>query len=506
VALVFIAFIPFMVVALTNSSSQWQFMGMLNNPRDGATYLSKMMQGEEGDWMVHFQHTPEDHAGAFIQVLYPVLGQMARILRVPSIALFHAARIVASLVMYITLYYLGASIWMRLRTRRIFFLLVAVASGLGWLYLTLTQNTDAPDLTIPEIYPFYSSLVNVHFPLTIACLAVMVSILIVAFRPGAQEDPTVANGGLTVGLLSFALALLYPQSLVPIGGAGALYLIMHWAQTRRLPMREFRWMMVIVLPAAPVAAYYYAITTYNPAFAEWSRQNVTPAPNPLVLIIGLGVPLLMALPGIIRAIRRFEPDGDQFMLLWLIVILVAMYLPTSIQRRFAVGLMIPIIYFATRSLEDFWFRYVNRRRRNLLLLVVAPLITLSYALILVLNLSITTGPFLPRDYAIAFNWIKAHDSTSDVVLASEDVSLWVPGWTGARVVYGHPYETLDAASKRQQVIDWYTGGTTDCQTLLKAYNVRYIIVGPEEAALGKSACISQLNPVYSVGSVDIYAP
>jgi hypothetical protein len=506
VGLVFVAFIPFLWVALTGSSSQWQFMGVLNNPRDGATYISKMMQGEEGNWMVHFQHTPEDHTGAFIQVLYPLLGQMARILSIPSIALFHAARIVASLVMYIALYYLGASIWMRLRTRRIFFLLVAVASGLGWLYLTITQNTDAPDLTIPEIFPFYSSLVNVHFPLTIACLAVMVSILVVAFRPGSQEDPTAANGGLMVGLLSFALALLYPQALVPIGGAGGLYIVLHWAQTRKLPMREIRWLMVIVLPATPIAAYYYAITTYNPTFAEWSHQNITPAPNPIALIIGLGVPLLMALPGIIRAVRRFEPDGDQFMLLWLIVILIAVYLPTSIQRRFAVGLMIPIIYFATRSLEDFWFQYVNRRRRNLLLVVVTPLITLSYVLILILNLNITTGPFLPRDYAFAFNWIKANDSSDDVVLASEDVSLWVPGWTGARVVYGHPYETLDAPVKKQQVIDWYDGGTTDCQTLLKEYHVRYIVVGPEEQALGTTACTSQLNRVYSYGSVDIYAP
>ncbi|MEO8610811.1 MAG: hypothetical protein ABI690_23140 [Chloroflexota bacterium] len=505
VGLTALAFIPFLWVAVSGvSGTDWQFMGVLNNYRDGATYLSKMAQGMEGSWLINFRHTPEDHSAVFIQALYPTLGQLARLVRIPSIALFHAARVVASLIMYLALYHLAASIWTRLRTRRLFFLLVAFCSGLGWLF----SNGDVtfPDLSIAEMYPFYSSLVNVHFPLSIACLALLTSIFITEFRPGAVGDPGISNGGLIAGLLSFALSLLFPQALVPFGIAIGLYVLIYWYQKRKFTGRELRWLLVLTLPAIPMAAYYVAIVSYNPVIAEWNRQNITPAPSPINFVLGLGVPLLIALPGIYRAVRRFEADGDRLMLLWFVAMVVLMYLPTNIQRRFIAGMMIPLAYFATRALEDFWFHYVNRRWRVRLLVFVIPVMTFTNLLLLVLNLNVTVGPFLQHDYAVAFQWLKDRTTSDDVILASEPVSVWVPSWVGTRVVYGHPFETLNAEVKKQQVLDWYDGQTTDCKMLLTEYHVQYIIDGPEEAALGSTACFNDLNPVFQIGSVSVYAP
>lgn len=505
-ALVIVAFVPFLWVALSGVvGTQWQFMGVLNNYRDGATYLSKMQQGMNGSWLVYFWHTPEAHSGAFIQVIYPALGQLARFVGLQPIALFHAARVASSFVMYMALYQMGASIWMRLRARRIFFVIAAVGSGLGWFFYPWMPDANFPDLTIPEMFPLYSSLVNVHFPLALTCLALIASVVIVAFRPGESGDPAVHNGGLLAGVLSFALSLLYPQALLPIGIAVGIYVVVRWYQQRGFRQRELRWLLVVVLPAVPMAAYYAAAITYNPALNEWTRQNVTPAPPPLVLLLGLGVPLLMALPGIYRAVRRFEPDGDQFMLIWLLVMLVMVYLPTTIQRRFAAGMMIPIAYFATRSLEDFWFRYVNRRWRYRLLVVVVPLMTLSIVLLLAINLRVNIGPFLSRDYAGALLWLHDHTRSSDVILASEEVSVWIPAWAGARAVYGHPYETLDAATKRRAVLDWFGGQVDNCQALLDDYQVRYVIVGPLEEQLGPSNCLESLRLVARSGGVAIYA-
>jgi hypothetical protein len=508
VGLTALAFVPFLWVAFSGASgTDWQFMGVLNNYRDGATYLSKMEQGTEGSWLVNFRHTPEPHPGVFIQAIYPALGQAARLLRIPPVALFHAARVVASLVMYLALYYLGASIWMRIRTRRMFFALVAVASGLGWFFSpVMAGDITFPDLSIPEIYPFYSSLVNVHFPLSLACLALLSSIMIVEFRPGAVENPGAQNGGLIAGLLSFLLALVFPQALVPLGVAIGLFVVVYWLQKRKITPRELRWLLVVILPAVPIAAYYGAIVAYNPVVAEWNRQNVTAAPTPLILVLGLGVPLLMALPGIYRAIRRFETDGDRLMLLWLVAMVVLMYLPTNIQRRFTAGMMIPIAYFATRSLEDFWFQYVNRRWRYRLLVLVIPVVTLTNFLLLFLNLGITVGPFLSRDYAVAFQWLKDRAPSDVVILASEPVSVWVPSWAGGRAVYGHPFETLHADVKRQEVLNWYSGQAEDCDTLLNEYSVEYILVGPQERELGETPCVDTLTEVFHSGSVTVYAP
>lgn len=518
-ALVLIAFAPFVLMALNSAPGpDWQFMGVLHNYRDGATYLSKMMLGAEGQWLVHFQHTPEPHNGAFIQVIYPLLGQIAGFASVPVIVMFHVARVVAAMFMYMALYYLAATIWMRLRTRRIFFVLISVGAGFGWLYAFFSGGAvDTPDLSIPEVFPFYSTLVTVHFPLTLACLALMTSVIISVFRPGSNEEPNLNNGGVTAALSSLALSFLYPQALVPFGGALLLYVTVRWLSERRITLREIRWLLVVGLPALPMAIYYSGILMYNPAMAEWNSQNVTSAPSPLVLALGLGIPLIMALPGIIRAIRRFEADGDQFMLIWLLVMLIAIYLPTNIQRRFAVGMMIPIIYFATRSLEDFWFQHVNRRWRYRLFMFVIPIIALTNVFVLFIPLlplvanrpQQSEGLFLDRSYASAFEWIRERTGLDDVVLAAPDVSIWLPGWASVRAVYGHPYETLGAEIKEQRVLDWYdngTGSTAECSRLLDDYHVRYVIYGPEERAIGETDCIDALTPIVGIGSVTIYAP
>ncbi len=505
-ALVVLAFVPFLWVGLSGAGrDQWQFMGVLNNYIDGSTYLSKMMQGYEGSLLIHFQHTPETHNAMFIQVIYPLLGQLARVVSIPPIALFHAARVVASLIMYMALYSFAATIWPRRRSRRIFFIIASIGSGLGWLMIIFTGDpVGVPDLVIPEMFPFYSSLVNVHFPLSLACLTLMASVLVVTFRPGCSDDPSLNNGGLLLGITSFALSLLYPQGLVPFGVAALALVVFRARRHLHVNMRDVRWLLVLFLPALPMAAYYVALVNYNPAAAEWNRQNITLSPSPLILIVGLGIPLLIALPGIWRSLRRFEPDGDQFVLIWLLAILITMYLPTNTQRRFGVAIMIPVAYFATRALEGFWFNYISRRWRYRLLIAVVPTITMSYFIVLMGNLTVATGPFLQRDYAAAFQWLKDKDNTSDVILAASDVSAWIPGWTGDRVVYGHPFETLDADHKLQQMLDWYNG--VDCEQLIQEYAVKYVIVGPLELEIGPAACTSELNPVFNYNSVTIYAP
>lgn len=518
VGLVMLAFTPFLLLvtgSLADGDTVWQFMGMLHNYRDGATYLSKMYLGTEGRLLIYFQHTPDPHNAALLQPLYPLLGQIAGVSGLSPIVLFHMTRVIAALFMYMTLYQLGATIWMRVRTRRVFFVLVAVSAGFGWLYALFTGGVDAPDLTVPEAFPFYSSVVNVHFPLTIACLALLASVVISAFKPGANSDPTMQNGGLVAMLVSLVLSFLYPQALLPIGLALVVFVLIDWIRQRQVIMRQVRWLVLMLAPAVPMAAYYAFVVMYNPAVAEWNRQNVTPAPSPLVLLIGLGLPLVIALPGIYRAVRRFEADGDRFMLIWLVVMLLAVYAPTNIQRRFAAGLMIPIVYFATRALEDYWFGLVNRRWRYRLFLAVIPLVFASQLFVLFTPVlpvlinqpALASGLFLQRDYAITFEWLRNRTALTDVVLAAPDVSVWLPGWAGARVVYGHPFETLNAPTRRAQVLDWYGGSDPDsCRQLLDTYDVRYVLAGPQEARLGSTNCLAELQPVVRIGLVTVYAP
>lgn len=510
-ALILLTFAPFLWMALMGTS-EWQFMGTLHNYLDGATYLSKIVQGTHGNWLIWFQHTPERYAGALIQVIYPLMGQISRVTSVPPIVMFHVVRVFASLFMYIALYQFAAAVWTKIRTRRILFLITAIGAGFGWLFLPLTGDVSFPDISVAEMFPLYSTYVNVHFPLTIACLALLAGYFVMAFRPGADQDPSIEQGVIIVAALSLALALLYPHALIPFGAALGLFMLFEWRDKRRLSARTLRWVLALVFPALPVAAYYLFVVTYNPGMAEWNRQNVNPAPSLPVLLIGLGLPLIIALPGIIRGVLRFERDGDRIMILWLIAIIIIMYLPTDAGRRFGVGLMIPIGYFAARAVEDVWITRISRRIRPYVFALCIPIIAISQIFILFLpilpvmggNPGNAVGIFLEQDYVAAYQWLEARTSQNDVILASPVVSAWIPGWAEARVVYGHPYETLDAAVKLRQVNEWYSGAA-NCTAILDEYDVRYVLYGVEEAKLGAAPCLAELTAVAQVGGVTIYA-
>lgn len=509
ILMVLIAFMPLLWAAVNNG--EWRFMGVLHNYLDGASYLSKMRVGIDGGWLVEFRHTPTLHEGAFIQTLYPLLGHLSRLISMPPLILFHLARAGAALIMVASLYQFAAVVWARVSARRTFLVFALLGSGVGWLLGPLTANTDFPDFTLlPEAYPFFSTLVNVHFPLTLAALALLASACIFALQPGSENTPSWSLMVLAAGL-SAVLAVLYPQALLPLTGALLLSIALLFFRHRQWPHIPARLLVAIALPALPFAVYLAWLIRSNPTMALWNSQNVTGAPNPLIFAAGFAWPLLIASPALWRAARHLEREGDAFMLLWLVAMVVTMYLPTNVQRRFAVGMMIPLAYFATRAWSDVWLPRLSRTARRVLIPIgllamgISPLAVLLLPALAVNAPEVAEGVYLDADYTRAYQWLDARTDSDDVVLAAPVVSAWLPGYAGARVAYGHPYETLNAQAQRAAVEAWYRGD--DCTA---SSAVRYVLVGPSEQRLATdgaaSSCLEDLRVMTHFGDVTVYAP
>jgi len=525
--LVALTLVPYAWAFASNTpNDRWQFMGVLPNPQDGATYFAKIGEGARGQWLLTLAHTPEASNGAAIMEFYLLLGHLATLIGMTAPLMFHVARITAGFVMYLSLYHLGASIWQRLRARRLFFGLIAVGSGLGWLAAIFVPALHPVDLYVPESIPFYSAYANPHFPLAIALVALIASAFVGIFRPGYKALPTFANGGFTLVVMSVVLALLQPQAWLPINMALALYLVIHVVRTRKLPPRyQIQWVALALLSGLPVLLYDQALVTFDPLYHIWNAQNVTPSGSPLNYLFGFGLLLLVAIPGIWRALRKFEQDGDRLMLVWLLSNIILLYAPLNIQRRFAIGLLIPIIYFAVRSLEDYWFNHISPRWRDAGLVALFVFIAPSNVFILVLTLVGVAQPraglqnyqLLPADYSHAITWLHDNTTPDSVVLAPLSTSLWMPAYTPARVVYGHPFETVNASVKAQEVADWYAG--RGCTELISKYHVQYVVLGPSEmeasagaAGVGPTSpvittiCVRAIGkPVATFGSVVVYS-
>jgi hypothetical protein len=91
------------------------------------------------------------------------------------------------------------------------------------------------------------------------------------------------------------------------------------------------------------------------------------------------------------------------------------------------------------------------------------------------------GMLVQTEYWYAYEWLADHAEDDAVVLASPNVSMWVPAYTSQVVVYGHPFETVPNDERLDQVEDFYRG--EDCTTLLSddpPFVVRYILWGPQE--------------------------
>jgi hypothetical protein len=260
----------------------------------------------------------------------------------------------------------------------------------------------------------------------------------------------------------------------------------------------------------PILTYDVLSLSNNPLVAEWLQQRDRDLPSIWMVLVSLGLPLLIGLPNIFRALRRFEADGDRFMLLWLLSMLFLVYLPTPLGQYLLVGLMLPIGYFATRSIEDFWFNFIKRRFRAVLYIVLVPIFVLSHVFWLYLPVfSLMRGWYginamtLPRESSQALLWMDLSLPNDALVLAPPNMSLWIPAWVGGRVVYGHPTETAHAEVKLAAVEAWYRGDG-DCMSLINEYQVAYVVLGAEQNEISNS-CIENWRLIYNLDGVQIYA-
>ncbi len=527
--LVTLTLLPYVwAFASDTPNDHWQFMGILSNPLDGATYFAKIGEGVRGQWLFTLAHTPEVSDGVAIHEFYLLLGHLADVLNFTPPLIFHLARIATGFAMYIAFYFLGATIWQRLRARRLFFGLIAVGSGLGWLATLFFPTLHPIDLYVPEAIPLYATFINPHFPLSIALVTLIAATFIRVFRPGYNVKPSLGNGGLTLGIVAFVLALLQPQAWLPIGFALSMYLVVQTIQTRKLPPEyQSQWVALAVIPALPVLAYDLGFVYLDPLYRNWNAQNVTSSGSVFNYILGFGLLLLVALPGLWRALRHFEQDGDRLMFVWLITNALLLYAPFNLQRRLVIGMIIPIVYFAVRSLEDFWFNRIRPKWREAALVTLFVFVIPSNVFALLIPLVGITQPtsglrnyqLLPADYNHALSWLHDNTAVGSVILAPPTTSLWIPAYSPARVVYGHPFETVDALTKRAEVADWYAG--KHCAELIGQYHIQFVIMGPSEyvpsrdskppalnvdTTSNESPCVRSLGkPVAHFGTVTIYA-
>jgi hypothetical protein len=486
-------------LALIFTPTGWQFYGFLLNPLDGHSYLAKMDQGWRGGWKFYLSFSPEAHEGVYIFTFYLALGHLARLVGWPAIVVFHLARLLSGAILLPITYRFIAEVTPHRPERRLVFILVLFTAGVSWLGLALGGLPI--DLWVPEAFIHFSIYHNPHFALGLA-LMLLIFILIL---PAKVTGPRVT----TLALLAFGLAVIMPfgaitASVVLLAYTGWRF----FAAGRRLPMPEIWLTLVVGVSAAPITFYDGWISLTDPMVIGWSAQNITAAPPPRDVLTGFGLTGLLAIAGGWHIIRHGERrPGEWLVLLWAITAIGLLYTPFALQRRLIFGLHLPLCLLATMGLTR-WLR-PHLRRMAITLVVFVGVLGMVFAgglpLIGVFQSPETYKPaqmlYLREDEVTALAWLRQHSGRDTVILASPRVGMVVPGQTGARVFYGHPFETVNAKEKLAQVNAFYRGEINAVSP-----PADYIFYGPSEKELGRPARLNSFTEVFTTGKVSIYRP
>jgi hypothetical protein len=495
ICVVALASLPYVVVHFT-TPPDLRFVGTLLNPLDGDTYLAKMQFGAQGDWLFHLPYTAQDHLGAFVLTHYLALGHVAKWTHLPIPWVYHLARVLAGFALLLAVYALITHVTQDLTERRIAFLFVALSSGLGWLAV-IFGHLGTSDLVIPESNTFYGLHINPHFPLA---MALMVGMMLIASRtPEGQE----VRGTIALTVASLALAIVQPFAVVTVYVALGVYLALCWWRDRRIAWPVVWRAFIAGMVTLPLLVYTLWVTQADPVLRGWTAQNVTPSPPVWDYVLGYGLILALAVPGAVIAARR-RSDADLLLLAWVGVTALLLYAPFALQRRFSLGLHVPLAILAAMGLCS-----VAKRKRIWGWALAATLPTTLLVIVLALGGGLKHDPrlFVSTDEAAAMDWLHDHAPRDAVVLASPEMGIFIPAWSGRRVVYGHPFETVDAERMKARVETFFASGTSDAEreAMLREWRAAFVYVGPRERAIGL-ADPPPGREVFRNATVTIYQP
>jgi hypothetical protein len=515
--------LPYLIGWLT-SPAGWVFSGILANHNDFSAYIAAMRQGAEGNWLFHFNFSPEYWQPKLMLPLYMTAGKVIGPFSHAFVFWFNVLRSLAFLVTLLALY--G---WVRQvlpangRTRLTAWLLIVFGGGLSWAIWPATAAWGVPfayfpDISMPE---FSTLLVAINPPHYMLGLGLEVLLFICVLR--LAESGNKLKWAIAGAAAAFGLGLVYVYHSAVVGAVIGVYLLVLAWQAGKIPWRTWLYGGVIVAPLVPLLFYYGYWVNRDPAWASYVNSGLNEiSPPPLLgLVIGFGLMGLLAVIGL----RRWLKSGQTlFVPIWLVVNLILMYVPVvQYSGRFTLGLIVPVGTLAAYGLEAVllpWLRerpfyqrfgqltptpYDSLRRVFLLLTMPAALMVILF---LAQNVTLIKDfpNYLPDEELEAAQWLAENSTEGDVVLAYYPIGNYLPSVADSRVFAGQFFLTLDFENKTTQVEQFWDEGTADSwrDSFLQEWGITYIYEGRYEQQIRQGSVQPPGDIVYEAGGVKIY--
>lgn len=533
------------------------YTGLLINVEDGS-YLSAIGQGMQGAWLYRIPFTTEEHAPAFIEVFYLTLGHTARLLNLSATAMWHLARIVADVILFVVLYSFIARFLDTPLQRRVAYAFALFSAGYAfWRFPFDTSNGAEAlplELRMPEAHIFYSALTYPHFALGIALVLMTFGLLlrvlngestfVIANPAGAKQSPncvriaapktramTQTIFAIGAGIGNLLIGIVFPFLMYLMLAVTSVYFLFVMWQQRKILWRAAMLLGVAFAIPAPLFAYYQFVLMTNPIIQSWNAQATTRSPQPIHFVLTY-LPLLVFVCLAWRSSTRADAPRQRrlaFLWIWIIVVAILLYAPITQQRRFVEGVQVPLAILAALGLCDVALPWLARTRvfvawsqrphysvarlQRLLILGILALASLAsgyvwLSSVVALGFVQPYPLFRPTTELQAMDWLRAHTAPHDAVLSSYWTGSFIPARAGNRVFVGQRYETIRFEEKGAAAEKFFSATADDAWrvALLREYRIAYVFWGKDERAWGafEPERASYLERVFANAQARIY--
>jgi hypothetical protein len=458
---------------------------------DFAQYESAMRQGaEQSGWLVHDPFTAEPHPDTFMFPLYVGIGKLAATVGVPALWLEQLTEVLARVLLVVAMWRFCRAFARGKTAARWAFGLALFASGFelfAALFGSYTGNWSY------ELNGFGMLFAAPHVPLAMAATLELARDLL---RPRRSIE---LRWFFKIAALSALIALLHPFHAPVLLGAAFVAGLAFWRTGRGLA--NLAAAILAALAALPVllpTVLTFSLQSFW--VSTYSVQNLLPSPAPHELLVDLGPTLVLALVGGLLLRGRVARFG---LALWLLLALIAMYIPVPYQRRLAFGIQPALAVVAANALVGLC-EGIGKGSAVALRLATVALAFSSTALVLVSVVAsgLANAPLRvyrsTADLDAAAGWLDSQATANEVVLADWDASNYLAARMPARVFGGHPVATLHPDQKRFQIATVFAHPSS--LLVAKQLGVQWVVYGPAEATLSGPA----QAPAFQSGAVRVY--
>jgi hypothetical protein len=281
--------------------------------------------------------------------------------------------------------------------------------------------------------------------------------------------------------------------------------------TREFTKEKFINLAVFIIPAGAIGIYQYLTIRNDPVLNNWNSQNITLTPSIINLLFSfspfiIGILILF----IILWKKKIILEKSTYLLLsWIIFALLVAFIPFNLQRRFLVGIYLPIVIVFWNLLREY-FSTDKEKKIKLTIFVLIGLVLPSNLLLFSGSVNAINNHdqifFINEDVDKAIEWLETNAKEESVILANEENGLIIPALARFKVVYGHPFESINAEETRIFVSDFWKNKLSDNQSrnFLEENNVDFIFCEYTNNIDKCPVITHSLEVIYKAGNVAIF--